>query len=60
MKRLIVLLVLAAVLLPFGALAKENVSGKKIVSSPCIMSYTDFMGNAVRVIRSNPITIVIK
>lgn len=33
---------------------------KAIISNACVMSYTDAFGRAIRVIRSNPLTVYLK
>lgn len=35
-------------------------SDKKIMTLPCIMSYTDALGRSVRVIRTNPMVIFLR
>ena len=56
MKKLAILFLLVAMLLPGWAIAKE----KKIFSDPCIMAYTDQMGRIIKVIRSNTLIIEVK
>lgn len=55
-------------LLLTGACAEAAVTKKmsgnrndgKILSNGCVMSYTDSVGNFIRVIRGNPITIYLR
>ena len=64
MKKLIVFSLFALFVLPIGAHAKMDLfgssDGKKIVSSACLMSYTDEFGMGFRVIKSNPVVILLK
>jgi hypothetical protein len=58
------MVMLAVLFLSFGAEAKLRLFSKgekkMILSNPCVMSYTDDVGKITRVIRSNPIIIILE
>jgi len=61
MSRIFAILILIILVLSFGAEAKmQEPAGNKILSNPCILSYTDAMGKSLRVIKSNALIVFLK
>jgi hypothetical protein len=58
---MLALLILAVLLPAFGAQARLfGGASRMIIANPCVMSYTDALGKQLRVVRTNPLIIMIK